>query len=135
MTIPQPFFLAQARWYGCTMYPGYAGSVYQSPILIRAVLPLKSGKGWLRLAFLNAFYAPGAREFDKRFRVLNRSQRLIALEEAADGSERIIIVENLTTEWLRHVWPQPDFSVEMSDLEMQAAVNREFQKMAARDYG
>src|SRR5262245_35606339 len=136
MTPNSRLLLNTGRWYGWTMYPGYAGRTYKSPILIRNIAPLESGKQLLRIGFFNAFYAAGVREFDKLLHVLKRSERFIAFEEL-DGNtrqtDRLAVIEELTKDWLRDGWPQISFA-EMSNQDLQAEVGKKVKEALGREY-
>lgn len=56
----EPLKLAEQQWYAWQMIPGYLGTrniPYFSPILIRKIRPMKTGRGILQLDFLNLLYA------------------------------------------------------------------------------
>ena len=101
--------LKRAKWYGWQMLPGY-GSAYEpyfSPILVETVTPEKSGKGWLRLQFFNAFYAEGVQGFNKRLKVLDRTdQYLIARLDDPEPTERHAIISRISFEWIEARFPQ-----------------------------
>jgi hypothetical protein len=100
--------LKPAKWYGWQMLPGYAESYepYFSPILVEKVTPEKSGKGWLRLAFYNAFYAEGVQGFNKQLKVLDRTdQYLIARLDDPEPMERHAIVSRISFEWIEARFP------------------------------
>ena len=95
--------LERDRWYGWQMLPGYcSGGEYRpyfSPIYMQEVEPLKSGKGWLRLRFINAGYAAGVKDFSLDLRVLDRKEAFLVgrLEDA----DRSAIISAIDFQWIR----------------------------------
>ena len=102
------FTLEVNRWYSWHMLPGYGGDFlpYVSPILIRNIKLLKSGKGELELEFFNAFYSQGVQNFKKRLRVLTRrSHHLLAVEIGNDKDAKLtgrdVVIGQLSFDWLK----------------------------------
>ena len=95
--------LERDHWYGWQMLPGYCSDgeyrPYFSPIYMKEVDPLKSGKGWLRLKFINAGYAAGVQDFSLDLRVLDRQEAFLVgrLEDA----DRNAIISAIDFEWIR----------------------------------
>ncbi len=105
------FTLQPERWYAWQMLPGYAGErnvPYFSPILLREVVPRKTGRGILKLRFRNALYADGVQEFAQEMRVLKHAADFLVAEILVDRdipSDRVGIVSHIEFEWLRRFCP------------------------------
>lgn len=105
-----PLRLVPGTWYAWQMYPGYSVVPYASPILINSVTPLKSGRKELDIAFYNAFYAEGVRDFSARLRGLaHHPQYLMAaiVEKTGDGYDgpRSCVITDMTPHWLELLVP------------------------------
>lgn len=92
-----PFTFEPGGWYAMTMYPGYGGMPYRSPIEVHAVRPLGYGK--FNLDFWNVGYADGVSQMEKHFRTLQRSDHAIVTQEV-NAKDRITIFEPLTMAWV-----------------------------------
>lgn len=90
--------LERGHWYALTMYPGYAGEPYCSPIRVDAIRPL--GSGLIEIEHLNAGYATGVQLMTKAFRVHRRGERHLVLDEI-QTPERTVIIEPLSENWIR----------------------------------
>lgn len=127
--------LERGRWYGWTMYPGYGGGPYRSPILVEEATPLKTGRGVLRLRFVNAFYAAGARDFLKDLRVLHRTTNAMAVADV-DSPDRMAVVEVLTDDWVRLALRLSDEQArDLAGGDIQQFVSRRMESMWSCDYG
>jgi hypothetical protein len=87
------------------MNPGYIGERCVpnfSPIYIRRVTPLKTGKGILEIDFFNACYAEGVQNFDgMRLKILLRGENyLIAQLLGYDFGVRSAIISHIEFAWL-----------------------------------
>ena len=72
---------------------------YSSPIWVRRVEALKSGKGLLKLQFFNACYAEGVQDFEVTLRVLAR--RYHFMMAAIDGhEERSALLCEVSFPWI-----------------------------------
>ncbi len=98
--------LTPGRWSAWQMLPGYGSGPYFSPISIHEVVPLHTGRGVLRLRFLNVMYAEGVQDFTKDLRVLTHTPEYL-LAELVEGEQlrRSAVVSDLTIEWLRRCTP------------------------------
>jgi hypothetical protein len=103
--------LASGCWFGWQMVPGYLGErcvPYFSPVLMRGVKPLKSGKGLLQVDFGNALYAQGLQDFSLHLRVLQRAPNHMVAEivQPNGGSEqRAAVLSHIEFEWVRRFCP------------------------------
>lgn len=96
------FALHPGTWRSWQMLPGYFGprmTPYCSPVYIQNVTPLKTGKGVLRLAFFNALYAEGVRDFQVELRILKRASNYL-LAELPDDPERSAVIGHIEFSWL-----------------------------------
>lgn len=106
------FIIAPNYWYAWQMVPGYTGEhcvPYCSPIFVREVKPLKTGKGILHLKFINAMYAEGGQGFELDLRLLKRSENYLVAElKYSDSSmqDRCAIISHIEFEWLRQFCPE-----------------------------
>lgn len=104
--------LTPGTWYGWQMLPGYSGEPYRpyfSPIQVTQVTPMKTGRGILQLAFLNALYAEGVQNFDANLRILKHepSYLIAALEaEEVEARGKSAVISHLDLEWLRRYCPE-----------------------------
>ena len=102
------FTLTRTRWYAWQMIPGYTGRPYFSPIYIREVKPLKTGKNMLRLQFDNVCYAEGAQDFDLNIKILKRSAEYLVGELVYEGSsdvDRCCVISGISFDWLMMAFP------------------------------
>ena len=99
------FTMENCRWYAWQMLPGYGDTPYYSPIWIRRVQPLKTGHSRLRLTFWNVAYAEGVQEFEVELRILKRSLLFLAADVVSQ-QDRLVIISEITTGWLRQCFPQ-----------------------------
>jgi hypothetical protein len=85
--------------YGWTMYPGYGGGPYRSPIRVEAIEAL--GGRQFELSLLNIFYAAGVQRMQYRLRTLRREATYIVAEQVADRkpTDRVVILEALNPRW------------------------------------
>lgn len=117
------FTLERGRWYGWSMYPGYAGP-YFSPIRVIELRPLGTGKSLMQLRFFNVNYAAGVQLFEMSLRVLYRApdHMLVALVTDADKPpERTAVISPLTWAWLKTCDPHHRFDTSFKDAEQAAA--------------
>ena len=107
----QGLVLQPDRWYGWQMLPGYAGErnvPYFSPILVREIVPRKTGRGVLTVRFFNALYAQGVEDFALDLRILRRAAAFLVadvLVGTEEQAERVGIVSHIEFEWLRRFCP------------------------------
>jgi hypothetical protein len=105
----KPFTLTRNRWYAWQMMPGYIGKPYLSPIYVREVKPLKTGKDMLRLQFDNVYYAEGVQDFDLNIKILKRSEEYLVGELVYGGDsdvDRCCIVSKISFDWLQMAFPE-----------------------------
>lgn len=105
------FQLQENRWYAWEMLPGYSANLpYFSPIFIKAVKPLRSGKGILHLGFFNALYAEGVQDFSLDLKIIKRADDYLLGEiiyrHEADSGDRTGIISPISFEWLSFVLPE-----------------------------
>lgn len=106
------FEILPGCWSGWQMFPGYFGEhcvPYSSPVLFHEVRPLKTGKGLLRVKFLNAMYAEGVQTFELDLRVLKRSTSYL-IAELVHGekktSDRCAVISHIEFDWIRYCCPE-----------------------------
>jgi hypothetical protein len=99
------FTLTKNRWYAWQMLPGYTDVPYFSPIYVRAVTPMKSGKGVLKVEFLNAGYAEGVQDFTVEIRVLKRTPEYLIGELTGEPKGRSCVVSTISPQWLGKFCP------------------------------
>lgn len=81
--------LVPGQWYGWTMYPGYLGSPYHSPIRVERVTPV--GSRMFDLTFFNMGYAAGVQMMNYRLRKLRREAGyMLAAQDETHRSVSII---------------------------------------------
>lgn len=113
--------------YGMTMYPGYGDGPYRTPIQVLSVVP--HGQRTYELSFLNIFYAAGVQGMTYRLKTLKREAYFIAAEESKQGgSDRMLIIEAMSKNWIRDNIPQllkyADDLFDISDRPIAAAFRR-----------
>lgn len=104
-----PFHLHAPGWFGWQMLPGYTGErcvPYFSPVHVKRVQPLKTGKGLLDVSFFNAFYAEGVQDFQVRLKVLHRAPNFLVGKIVDEASERVAVISHIEFGWLREFCPK-----------------------------
>lgn len=101
--------LVEQQWYAWQMIPGYLGTrniPYFSPILIRKVRPMKTGRGILQLDFLNLLYAEGVQDFTCDLRIIKHSENYLIAELINEGTkERSAIISHIEFGLIEHFCP------------------------------
>jgi hypothetical protein len=90
--------LERGAWYGWTMWPGYGGNPYHSPIRVNAVTPLHTSKRLFDLYFFNMGYAAGVQMMTYRLVTLRRKQSYMLA--AQEGSDRSVAIVELDPFWI-----------------------------------
>ena len=98
--------IERGKWYGWQMLPGYGDGPYFSPIYVQLVEPQKSGKGDLKLTFINAFYAAGVQDFALTLRVFKHEETYLVGAVRGSTTDRCAVVSKLTMGWLRACCPE-----------------------------
>jgi hypothetical protein len=99
--------LKPGHWYGWQMLPGYGNGPYFSPIRIENAPSVPGVGQTFNLAFLNAQYARGVRNFSQDLTVLFKSDSYIvaALKHPNVPATRTGIISKMTANWLRRCCP------------------------------
>lgn len=103
--------LTSGHWYSWQMLPGYFGEPpvpYFSPIWVKDVTPRRTGKGILRIGFINTLYAEGVQGFTLDLRILKHeaSYLVSAILDREEGpSDRTAIIGLIGFEWIQHFCP------------------------------
>ena len=106
------FTLAMPGWFAFQMLPGYGSSFepFFAPIHLRRVQPLKTGRGELKIDYLNPFYAEGVHLFENvRLKVLVRADNYLVarlLESSNAGGARTVIIGTVGFSWLAACCPR-----------------------------
>ncbi|ETR68851.1 MAG: hypothetical protein OMM_10113 [Candidatus Magnetoglobus multicellularis str. Araruama] len=106
------FNLINDRWFAWQMIPGYIGEKsvpYCSPIYLKSVKPLKTGKGLIKIDFINVFYAEGVQNFSLQLKVLKRAENYLVSEiiyNANETSERCAVISHIEFEWVKRFCPE-----------------------------
>ena len=123
--------LERGQIYGWTMYPGYFGHPYRSPVLIESVEPL--GQRTYKMMFLNMFYAAGVQGMGYTLRTLRRDATFIVAEEIEGGelTDRVVIIEPMNARWITDNVPQ--LSQQLRDLfdDYGRPIEESFRKLMA----
>ena len=96
------FELTRDHWFAWQMVPGYYGNrvvPYYSPILVRDIEPLKTGKRMLRVDFFNAFYAEGVQGFSKKLKILKRTADWMFVDLVED-EDRGAVISHISFGWI-----------------------------------
>lgn len=110
-TVNAKLQLSPRHWYSWQMLPGYFGDPpvpYFSPIWVKDVTPRKTGKGILRLGFINTMYAEGVQDFTLDLRILKHEASYLVsviLDEKEGPSDRTAIIGLIGFEWIQHFCP------------------------------
>ena len=131
------FKLYPKNWYAWEMIPGYFGErnvPYFSPVYVRKVTPLKTGKNVLRIEFINVFYAEGVQLFDLKLRILIHCEHYFVAEivKNTPGIERCATVSTIEFEWIRTCCPslwyhRPPSSVsKLAELDVSSYLSQVF---------
>jgi len=101
--------LIPRQWYGWQMLPGYSDrySPYFSPIRVERIVPRKTGKRILTVAFFNAFYAEGVQDFEIDLAILQHGPDYLVAKLLYKGEdlERAAVVSHLDSTWLERFCP------------------------------
>ncbi len=108
------FQLVAPQWFGWQMLPGYGGGrclSWFSPIHLRRVTPLKTGRGLLEIDFLHALHTVGAQDFSVRLKVLHHGDnflagRIMGPDGAGTSDGRLAIVSHIEFGWLAQFCPE-----------------------------
>lgn len=92
------FWLEGSLWFGMTMYPGYGGKTYHSPIHLEGFQLLDDD--WFCLDFLNLGYAQGIQNFSIEFEIV-RGTAEYQVCFARQQADRTYIFVPLTSDWKR----------------------------------
>lgn len=98
------FQLETARWYPAHLLgPEFGpddGHAF-SPIQIKDVRPLKTGKGLLELSFFHHNYPEGVQDKNYRLRIITHESTFIfAVREGMSGDVRYLLITDLSWLWL-----------------------------------
>ena len=104
------FSIFAPGWFEWQMNPGYFGErcvPYFSPIHLKRVAPLKTGKGILEIDFWNVCYAEGVQNFQgMRLKILLRAENYLIGQLLGHGSEgRSAIISHIEFAWLERCCP------------------------------
>ena len=123
--------LERGQWYAWTMWPGYFGKPYHSPIRVEAVTP--AGDRRFALKFLNLRYAVGVQNMTYELKTLRREQHYILA--AVVDSERSVAIEPLNRDWfeLHLPWACTESS-RTSDESPDDVLARELWQKCSRGY-
>lgn len=108
----EQFLLHKNRWFAWQMIPGYLGErsvPYCSPIYITEVTPLKTGRGLIKVEFLNALYAQGVQDFCIDLKVLKRAKDYLVGElvySPGEDSGRVAIISHIEFQWVERFCPE-----------------------------
>lgn len=100
--------LERDSWYGMTLYPGYSSPPYHSPIRIKEVRPLATGRRLLEIDFFNAAYAEGVKDFTYKLSILKRAKDHILASRADDDDDRSISIVDIQPDWMMQYFPHLD---------------------------
>lgn len=103
------FQLHAPGWFGWQMLPGYVGQrcvPYFSPIHVKRVQPLKTGKGLLEIRFFNALCAEGVQDCEMRLKVLQRASNFLVAGVLGGDDERAAVISHVEFGWLRAFCPR-----------------------------
>ena len=115
--IVDQLILERGQWYLWTMFPGYVGRPYTSPIRIDDVKPLKTGRSILRLEFYNAGYAEGVQSFGVEARVMKRVAEYLCLELDRDRLAVIMRVSSWPDVYTQFFGVAPPSSASPTDIQ------------------
>ncbi|SOB75579.1 hypothetical protein SAMN04488490_1190 [Marinobacter sp. LV10R510-11A] len=108
----EQFSIVKNCWVAWQMIPGYAcerSVPYCSPIFVTGVTPLKTGKGHIKLEFLNALYAQGVQDFYLNIKVLKRAKDYLVGEiiySPGEDSGRVAVISHIEFQWLERFCPE-----------------------------
>lgn len=106
MSMLQPvhldFWLMSSRWFGMTMYPGYADTTYYSPIHLDGFQLLDDDH--FHLDFQNIGYAGGVQNFTVEFELI-RGTTEYQLCFAKNHPDRTYVFVPLTRNWIESHTP------------------------------
>lgn len=106
------FEIKKERWFAWQMIPGYIGErsvPYCSPIYLRSIKPLKSGKGIISINFLNVFYAEGVQSFSLKLKVIKRAKNYLIgeiIDNEDEDPSRCAVISHIEFEWVKRFCPE-----------------------------
>ena len=98
-------------WFAWQMVPGYLGErsvPYCSPIYVKKVQPLKTGKNLIRLDFVNVLYAQGVQDIELDMRVLKRAKDYLIgdlIYNPDEVPDRAAIISHIEFGWVERFCP------------------------------
>ncbi|MGI9294335.1 MAG: hypothetical protein ACR2PS_10165 [Pseudomonadales bacterium] len=108
----EQFKIHSNGWFAWQMIPGYMGErsvPYCSPIYVTKLKPLKTGKSFMRVDFINVFYAEGVQDFSLDMRILKRAKDYL-IGELDYGHEkepeRAAIISHIEFGWVERFCPE-----------------------------
>jgi len=94
------FQLSADRWSGWLEFPAEAHGLAGGPVLLVAVVPLKTGQGRLRLDFLQPLRGGGGRTREVELKVLQHGPKHLVGSFSESGEIRTAIASEPTFAWL-----------------------------------
>lgn len=124
-----PFELRASRWYAMEwIYPDPGESRHVSPVFVRKVEPLKSGKGMLWIEFHHALYPEGVQDKGYLLHVAARSPMCLVAEQLDEVSRqkngRVLLLLEATREWIARNFPNAEFPDGRCDEDVQGFLKR-----------
>lgn len=94
------FELRPGQWQGLTEFPSAASGLASSPVLIKSVSPLKSGKGLLKVRWLRPLAPAGGADQTMIIRIMLRAERHLVGTVEDGGVHRTLVICRLDWDWL-----------------------------------
>lgn len=107
MRVIMSFTLQPDRWYACELIGDEfdQDKCSYSPIKVRSVTALHTGKRTFRLAFYHASYPEGVQNKEYTLRTLERGRSFILAKSMAHDPTRLLLVYEIDGDWLRRHCP------------------------------
>lgn len=102
------FLLEAGTWYACEII----GDEFEedrcsySPIKVKAITPLKTGRGRFRLDFYHANYPEGVRDKEYDLVMVERGGRFLLARSGSHAPARLLQIYDIDWQWMRRHCPR-----------------------------
>jgi hypothetical protein len=102
--------LVPHAWYAMEVFgaSGAATNPHVSPIFLKAVEPLKTGRGLLKIDFFHANYPEGVQDKEYVLRVLHRGPSHFAAMKMEDEQQPLVVIFPIESDWTKTHFPHFD---------------------------
>jgi hypothetical protein len=104
--------LVPNAWYAMEVFgaSGAPTNPHLSPIFLKAVEPLKTGRGLLKVEFFHANYPEGVQNKEYVLRVLHRALSHFVAVKMEDEQQPLVVIFPMESDWIKTHFPNFDSS-------------------------